>query len=106
MHPSSRVSGIPLSLTLALDARAKALALAGRDIVNMSVGEPDFDAPAIVQDAACKAVRGGKVRYTPAAGTHSLRKVIAEHLSQTRGVPFTADEITVCHSCKHALAGS
>jgi aspartate aminotransferase len=106
MHPASRVAGIPLSLTLALDARAKALASAGRDIVNMSVGEPDFDAPAIVQDAAAKAVRGGKVRYTPAAGTVSLRKVIAEHVSKTRGVAFTPDEITVCHSCKHALSGS
>ncbi|HTF89562.1 MAG TPA: pyridoxal phosphate-dependent aminotransferase [Planctomycetota bacterium] len=106
MHPASRVAGIPLSLTLALDARAKALAQAGRDIVNMSVGEPDFDAPALVQDAAAKAVRGGKVRYTPAAGTLTLRKVLAEHVSQTRGVPFTADEITVCHSCKHALSGS
>lgn len=106
MQPSSRVSGIPLSLTLALDARAKALATAGRDIVNMSVGEPDFDAPAVVQDAACKSVRGGKVRYTPAAGTASLRKVIAQHLTETRGVPFTAEEITVCHSCKHALSGS
>ncbi|MEO6708972.1 MAG: pyridoxal phosphate-dependent aminotransferase [Planctomycetota bacterium] len=106
MHPASRVAGIPLSLTLALDARAKALAQAGRDIVNMSVGEPDFDAPALVQDAAARAVRGGKVRYTPAAGTASLRKVLADHLSQTRGVPFTPDEITVCHSCKHALSGS
>ncbi len=106
MQPSSRVSGIPLSLTLALDARAKALALSGRDIVNMSVGEPDFDAPAVVQDAACKAVRGGKVRYTPAAGTLSLRKVLAQHVSQTRGVAFTPDEITVCHSCKHALSGA
>ena len=106
MHPASRVTGIPLSLTLALDARAKSLSAAGRDIVNMSVGEPDFDAPALVQEAAVKAVRGGKVRYTPAAGTASLRKLLAEHLTQTRGVSFTADEITVCHSCKHALSGS
>jgi aspartate aminotransferase len=106
MHPSSRVLGIPLSQTLALDARAKALALSGRDIVNMSVGEPDFDAPQVVQEAAVKAVRGGNVRYTPAAGTLSLRKRIAEHVSETRGVPYSPDEITVCHSCKHALSGS
>ncbi len=106
MHPSSRVADISLSLTLALDARAKALAAEGRDIVNMSVGEPDFDAPAVVQEAACKAVRGGKVRYTPAAGTASLRKAIAEHVSKTRGVSFSADEITVAHSCKHALSGA
>ena len=57
MHPASRVAGIPLSLTLALDARAKALALAGRDIVNMSVGEPDFDAPAVVQECVSWCIR-------------------------------------------------
>lgn len=106
MHLSSRVRGISLSMTLALDARAKALAQAGRDIVNMSVGEPDFDAPPVVQEAAAKAVRGGKVRYTPAAGTQSLRKLLALHVSATRGVPYSPEEITVCHSCKHALSGT
>ena len=69
MELSRRASSISLSVTLALDARAKALAAEGRDVVNMSVGEPDFDAPAAAQDAACEAVRGGNVRYTPAAGT-------------------------------------
>ena len=60
MRPNSRVGAIPLSTTLALDARAKQLIAEGRDVVNMSVGEPDFDAPAAVQDAASKSVRGGK----------------------------------------------
>jgi aspartate aminotransferase len=106
MRLSSRVSGISLSLTLALDARAKALAAAGRDVINMSVGEPDFDAPAAVQDAACATVKSGQVRYTPAAGTPALRKAIAQHVSQTRGVAYSPDEITVCHSCKHALSGA
>jgi aspartate aminotransferase len=106
MELARRVARIPLSVTLALDARAKSLAAQGRDVINMSVGEPDFDAPAIVQDAACKSVRSGKVRYTPAAGTAALRKAIAEHLSVTRGVAFAPEEITVCHSCKHALSGA
>jgi aspartate aminotransferase len=46
------------------------------------------------------------VRYTPAAGTPSLRKAVAEHLTATRHVPFTSDEVTVCHSAKHALSGA
>ncbi len=106
MRPNARVSSIALSTTIALDTRAKDLIAQGRDVVNMSVGEPDYPAPMGAQDAAVAMVRGGKVRYTPASGTNSLRKTIAEHLTATRGVPFTAAEITVCHSAKHALSGA
>ena len=106
MHPNARVSELALSRTLALDARAKALAASGRDVVNLSVGEPDCDAPASVRAAARAAVDGGDVRYTPAAGRLSLRTAIARHLTNTRGVPFTAEEVTVCHSTKHALSGT
>src|SRR5439155_12826521 len=106
MRLNARVSAIPLSTTLALDARAKALQAAGRDVINMSVGEPDFDAPEAAQAAATAMVRSGKVRYTPAEGTLSLRKAIAAHVSATRHVAFTVLEITVCHSAKHALSGA
>lgn len=106
MRPNSRVGAIALSTTLALDARAKQLIAEGRDVVNMSVGEPDFDAPAVVQDAAVKSVRGGKVRYTPAEGTPALRQAICDHLAATRGVEYKPAEITVCHSAKHALSGA
>lgn len=90
MRPNARVQAISLSTTLALDARAKDLIAQGRDVINMSVGEPDFDAPLSVQEAAVASVRGGKVRYTPAEGTPSLRRAIAAHLGATRGVAFTA----------------
>lgn len=106
MRPNQRVQKLSLSTTLALDARAKELAAQGRDVINMAVGEPDFDAPEAVQSAAVAAVRSGKVRYTPAEGTASLRKAIATHLTATRGVAFTPAEITVCHSAKHALSGA
>ncbi|MCY2961976.1 MAG: pyridoxal phosphate-dependent aminotransferase [Planctomycetota bacterium] len=106
MRPNARVRSIALSTTIALDTRAKDLIATGRDVVNMSVGEPDFPAPMAAQDAAVATVRGGKVRYTPAEGTGSLRKAIAEHVSATRGVAYTPAEITVCHSAKHALSGA
>src|SRR5262245_21495694 len=64
MRIARRAHDVSLSVTLALDARAKALAAAGRDVINMSVGEPDFPAPAVVQDAACRIIRSGNVRYT------------------------------------------
>ncbi|MBK7875432.1 MAG: pyridoxal phosphate-dependent aminotransferase [Planctomycetes bacterium] len=106
MRPNQRVQKVSLSTTLALDARAKELASQGRDVINMAVGEPDFNAPEAVQSAAVAAVRGGKVRYTPAEGTASLRKAIAQHLTDTHGVAFTPAEVTVCHSAKHALSGA
>jgi aspartate aminotransferase len=104
LNPS--IASIPLSETLALDARAKELAAEGRDIVNMTAGEPDFNAPEVVRAAARAAVDGGQVRYTPAPGRPGLRAAIAEQLTRTRGVPFEAKQITVCHSGKHALAGA
>lgn len=106
MKLTARVAAIPLSETIALDTRAKEMIAAGRDVVNLSAGEPDFDAPAVVQDAACAAARGGDVRYTPAPGRKDLRAAIARHLTETRGVPFDASEVIVCHSAKHALSGS
>jgi aspartate aminotransferase len=105
MRISTHVDRIPLSQTLALDARAKELAAAGRDIVNMTAGEPDFDSPQVVRDAAKAAIDGGRVRYTPAPGRIELRRAIAAHLERTRGVAFAPENITVCHSGKHALSG-
>ncbi|MCA8980067.1 MAG: aminotransferase class I/II-fold pyridoxal phosphate-dependent enzyme, partial [Planctomycetes bacterium] len=106
MKANSRVAAIPLSETIALDTRAKELIAAGRDVLNLSAGEPDFDAPQVVRDAARAAVDGGQVRYTPAPGRKNLRDAIAKHLQDTRGVAFTGDEVIVCHSAKHALSGS
>src|SRR5262245_5587016 len=105
MRPNQRVSAIAFSTTIALDSRAKALIAEGRDVINMSVGEPDFAAPQVAEAAAAAKVRSGKVHYTPAEGTASLRKTVAAHLSQTRGVEFAVPEITICHSAKHALSG-
>jgi aspartate aminotransferase len=99
-----RADAVTLSLTLALAARAKELAAAGRDVVNMAVGEPDFPAPPEVVEAAVAKVRSGDVRYTPAAGTPALRQAIARHLTETRGVAFEAEQVVVCHSAKHALS--
>jgi aspartate aminotransferase len=105
MHLAERVRSLELSVTLALDARAKDLRARGRDIVNMSVGEPDFPAPRVCQDAAVERVTSGDVKYTPAAGTTPLREAIARHLTRTRATPYAAREIAVCHSAKHALSG-
>lgn len=106
MRFSPRVVDIPASLNLALNTRAQALHAEHGDVVNMSVGEPDFDAPASVQEAARAFVGSGAVRYTAAAGTPTLRSAIARHLVATRGVDYAPADITVCHSAKHAIAGA
>jgi aspartate aminotransferase len=106
MRLARRIERIESSITLALDERAKSMRAAGRDVISMAVGEPDFPAPELVQAAAIEKVRSGDVRYTPAAGTPSLRKAVAEHLTQAHGTPFTPEEVTICHSAKHALSGA
>jgi aspartate aminotransferase len=106
MRPNRRVSEVSLSRTLALDARAKELAAAGRDVVNLTAGEPDFDAPARVRAVAREFVDGGRVRYTPAAGAPSLRAAIAAWLGRTRGGAWQAADVVVCNSAKHALSSA
>jgi aspartate aminotransferase len=104
MRLSSRAAGLAGSATLALAARARALAAAGRDVVSMAVGEPDFDAPPLVREAAHAAIDSGEVRYTPAAGLPVLRAALAEMLTQQRGMPTAAEQVVVTHSGKHALS--
>ncbi|MCP3915462.1 MAG: pyridoxal phosphate-dependent aminotransferase [bacterium] len=102
--PNRRSAAVASSSTLALAARAQELRAAGVDVISMAVGEPDFDAPSAVREAACASVQGGNVRYTPAAGRPSLRGTIASHLNATRGIDYEPDDVCVCHSAKHALA--
>ncbi len=106
MRFARRITRIEPSITLALDERAKKMRAGGRDVISMAVGEPDFPAPRLVQEAAAEKVRSGDVRYTPASGTPSLRQAVAEHLGATRGTPYAAEEVTICHSAKHALSGA
>jgi len=75
----------------------------GRDVINMAVGEPDFPAPLRVRKAAVRKIESGDVRYTAASGTIELKRAVAKHLTDTRGVPYGSDEVAICHSSKHAL---
>jgi aspartate aminotransferase len=106
MRLARRIDRIEASITLALDERAKTMQAAGRDVISMAVGEPDFPAPLRCRRAAVEKVESGDVRYTPAAGTPTLRKAVAEHLARTRGVAYAPEEVTICHSAKHALSGA
>src|SRR5689334_12330698 len=75
--------------------KAKALERQGRNIVHLEIGEPDFDTPGNVIEAATKALHSGYTHYGPSAGLPELRQAIAEEVSRSRGVQVTSDEVVV-----------
>ena len=75
--------------------KAKALEAQGRDIIHLEIGEPDFDTPSNIIEAGCDALRKGFTHYGPSAGMPELRKVIAQHVNETRRVNVTPDEVVV-----------
>ncbi|HET9951040.1 MAG TPA: pyridoxal phosphate-dependent aminotransferase [Candidatus Eisenbacteria bacterium] len=100
---NARVGALRPSETLALSARARALRAKGEKVVSFAAGEPDFDTPVHVQDAAVEAVRGGHHRYTEVAGTLPLRNAVAETLKRDIGVVYAPNEIVVGNGAKHAI---
>ena len=81
-------------------AKAKGLEAQGRDIVHLEIGQPDFITPANICEAAFKAMKDGHTGYGPSAGLLEFREVIAEHISETRGVEVHPDEVTVTPGAK------
>ena len=81
-------------------AKAKGLEAQGRDIVHLEIGQPDFITPANISEAAFKAMKDGHTGYGPSAGLLEFREVIAEHISETRGVEIHPDEVTVTPGAK------
>lgn len=100
---SVRAASLQPSLTLAIAAKAKQLRADGRNICSLSAGEPDFDTPAFIRQAAAAALEAGHTRYGPVAGEPALRAAIAKKLRDENGVPATADQVLVSNGGKQAL---
>ncbi|MEB3307956.1 MAG: pyridoxal phosphate-dependent aminotransferase [Cyanobacteriota bacterium] len=100
---SARARVLQPSLTLAIAARARALKAEGRDVCSLSAGEPDFDTPAFIRQAAERALEAGHTRYGPAAGEPALREAIAAKLSEENGVPSSQEQVLVTNGGKQAL---
>jgi aspartate/methionine/tyrosine aminotransferase len=81
-------------------ARARALEAQGRDVIHLEIGEPDFDTPAHIVEAAVAALRNGHTHYTPAVGVPELRRAIAEHVSRSRGVDVGPEHVIVTPGAK------
>lgn len=100
---AGRMAALEPSATLAMAARAAALAAAGADVIDLSVGEPDFPTPDHVCRAAEAAIRAGRTKYTPAAGIPDLRKAVAADYSRRSGLAVTPAQVIVSSGAKHAL---
>lgn len=103
MNLARRLKPIKPSATLALTARAKALAAKGVDVVSFAAGEPDFDTPDPIKDAAIAALRSGFTKYTPSAGIPELRAAISQKLKRENELAYAPEQVIVSAGAKHAL---
>src|SRR5258707_9230963 len=81
-------------------ARARQLERTGREIIHLEIGEPDFDTPAHIKEAAKRALDAGATHYGPSAGLPELREAIAKHITETRGVPVSSEQVVVTPGAK------
>ncbi|MDI9431607.1 MAG: pyridoxal phosphate-dependent aminotransferase [Planctomycetota bacterium] len=103
MKVSQRAKSVPPSATIAVTARAKELKAQGIDVVGFGAGEPDFDTPQYIKDAAIKALNEGKTKYTPAAGIIELRTTIAKKLERENGLKYAPEQVVVNIGGKHSV---
>ncbi|QNP28478.1 pyridoxal phosphate-dependent aminotransferase [Cylindrospermopsis curvispora] len=103
MKLAARVGQVTPSITLAITAKAKGMRTEGIDVCSFSAGEPDFDTPAHVRDAAIKALKEGKTKYGPAGGELKLREAIANKLKSDNGLDYKPENVLVTNGGKHSL---
>lgn len=101
---SNRVASLAVSQTLAMSQKSSELKAQGVDVINLSVGEPDFNTPEHIKAAAEKAIADNFSFYTPVPGYMSLRKAIAAKLSRENGLNYAPEQIVVGNGAKHALS--
>jgi aspartate aminotransferase len=103
MGISKRAAAIKPSPTLATAAKAKAMKAQGIDVVDFGVGEPDFDTPENVKEAAKKAIQSGFTKYTPASGTDELKEAVIEKFKKDNGLVYEKSQVLISCGAKHSL---
>jgi len=104
MKELSRIAAaVQASTTLKVDSLFKQMKADGKDVVGFGTGEPDFDTPDNIKEAAIKAIRDGQTKYTPASGIPALRQAVADRLLADCGVSYTAGQIVVASGAKHSI---
>ena len=100
---SDRINNLAESQTIAMAKKARELAATGADVINLSFGEPDFQTPQHIKEAAKQAIDQGYTFYTPVAGYPELRQAIAEKLQKENNLPYQANQIVVSTGAKQAI---
>jgi aspartate aminotransferase len=100
---SQRSQRIQASPTMAITDRARALKAAGKDVISLSVGEPDFDTPDFIKEAAIAAINAGKTKYTAVEGTPELKKAIIEKFKRDNHLEYEPRQILVSSGAKHSI---
>src|ERR1700750_455458 len=103
MQLAKRVKAIKPSPTLALNAKAKAMAAKGVDVVSFAAGEPDFDTPKFIKDAAIAALNAGFTKYTATGGIPELKSAITTKLAKENEFEVTPEQVLVSDGAKHSL---
>jgi aspartate aminotransferase len=103
---SDRVLAMKESATLAMARKSRELAEKGVNIISLSLGEPDFDTPMAIKEAAKKAIDAGDTKYTPVSGTKGLREAIARKRKRENKVDYSPEQIVVSNGAKQAIANA
>ncbi|MBD3246781.1 MAG: aminotransferase class I/II-fold pyridoxal phosphate-dependent enzyme [Candidatus Omnitrophica bacterium] len=98
-----KVAALQKSATLKITAQTKKLVREGRDVVNFAAGEPDFDTPDFIKEAAHRAIDRGETKYTPSTGMPALKEAIAEKLAKENSIPKEHQQVIVTSGAKYAL---
>ncbi len=106
MNISEKAESTAPSETLAISAKCKELKKQGLDVVNLSVGEPDFDTPQHIKEAAIAAINKGFTKYTDASGILELKEAIVRKLWEDNGLKYEAQQIVVSSGAKHSIYNS
>src|SRR5512143_1696444 len=99
---SQRAAALSPSLTLAIDAKAKQMKADGQDVVGFGAGEPDFDTPQHIKDAAAQALAEGFTKYTPSSGIPELRQACADKFKADNGLVYKTSQIIINCGGKHS----
>lgn len=106
MKISRKAASIAPSSTLAISAKSKAMKAQGIDVVGFGAGEPDFDTPKNIRDAAITAINNGATRYTPASGTMELKKAVCGKFKRDNGLDYQPENIVISNGAKHSLVNT
>ncbi|MBW2647240.1 MAG: aminotransferase class I/II-fold pyridoxal phosphate-dependent enzyme, partial [Deltaproteobacteria bacterium] len=103
MKVSKRAQAVPASATMAVTSRAKELKAQGLDVISFGAGEPDFDTPQYIKDAAINAINAGKTGYTATPGIIELRKAISAKFKKENALDYAPEQIVVNIGAKHSI---